>query len=67
MSLETADDVDRIRPPLQNTSSPSDNEPPEIKKLLEWQQARLARKLRGEHESFRLNLSQLVRPLSFVL
>lgn len=52
-----------LRPPLQNTSSPRDQEPlaDEFEKLRQWQEARLARKLRGEYESAVIHLSELVR------
>jgi outer membrane protein insertion porin family len=54
-----------LRPPLQNTSSPRDQEPfaDELEKLRAWQEERLARKLRGEYESAVLHLADLVRSL----
>jgi outer membrane protein insertion porin family len=50
----------KLSPPLHNTSAPRDGEPDDVKKLLEWQQKRMARKLQGQQESLGLHLSQLV-------
>ena len=51
-----------LRPPLVNTSSPSDKEPDEdLEKIRKWQEERIARKLRGEYESSVLHLTELVR------
>lgn len=58
-----------LRPPLHNSSAPRDQEPlaDELEKLRQWQEARIARKLRGEYESAVHHLSELVclfgRPL----
>jgi outer membrane protein insertion porin family len=49
-----------LQPPLQNTSSPRDKEPPEVEKVLKWQEERIARKLKGEYESAVVHLSELV-------
>lgn len=50
-----------LHPPLQNSSSPRDNEPDDIKLLRKWQEDRIARKLKGEYESAVLHLSELVK------
>ncbi|KAK0492788.1 surface antigen-domain-containing protein [Armillaria luteobubalina] len=47
-------------PPLQNSSSPRDQEPDDIENLLKWAEARRVRKLRGEYESAVLHLSELI-------
>ncbi|EPQ53872.1 hypothetical protein GLOTRDRAFT_13105, partial [Gloeophyllum trabeum ATCC 11539] len=49
-----------LKPPLQKTSAPRDNEPDELEKLKRWQEERLARKLRGEYESAVLRLTEVV-------
>ena len=51
-----------LRPPLANTSSPSDKEPnDDLERIRKWQEERIARKLRGEYESSVLHLTELVR------
>jgi len=52
-----------LRPPLVNTSSPSDKEPEpdDLEKIRKWQEERIARKLRGEYESSVMHLTELVR------
>jgi outer membrane protein insertion porin family len=52
-----------LRPPLQNSSSPRDQEPliDELAKLQQWQEERMQRKLRGEYESAVTHLAELVR------
>ena len=50
-----------LRPPLANTSSPSEKEPDDLEKIRKWQEERIARKLRGEYESSVMHLSELVR------
>lgn len=50
-----------LRPPLANTSSPSDKEPDDLEKIRKWQEERIARKLRGEYESSVMHLTELVR------
>lgn len=51
-----------LRPPLANTSSPSDNEPgDDLEKIRKWQEERIARKLRGEYESSVVHLAEFVR------
>ncbi|KIJ61488.1 hypothetical protein HYDPIDRAFT_169719 [Hydnomerulius pinastri MD-312] len=54
--------ADNIRPPLQPSDRPAHNEPsPEdLDKLRAWHEERLQRKLRGEYESERLHLAELV-------
>ena len=53
-----------LRPPLANTSSPSDKEPDgDLEKIRKWQEERIARKLRGEYESSVMHLTELVRVL----
>ena len=54
------EETPKLTPPMQNSSSPLDNEPEEIKKLLKWQEDRQARRMRGEYESAVLHLSELV-------
>ncbi|KAJ4472138.1 surface antigen-domain-containing protein [Lentinula aciculospora] len=49
-----------LKPPLQNSSSPLDQEPLEIQKLRKWQEERMTRKLRGEYESATLHLADLI-------
>ncbi|KII84672.1 hypothetical protein PLICRDRAFT_701821 [Plicaturopsis crispa FD-325 SS-3] len=51
-----------LRPPLQTSSSPRDGEPDpsDLQKLRDWQEQRIARKLRGEYESAVLQLAELV-------
>jgi outer membrane protein insertion porin family len=49
-----------LRPPLQSTSHPRDNEPDDLEKLKKWQEDRLQRKLRGEYESALLHLNEVV-------
>lgn len=55
----------RLKPPLQPSSSPRDKEPEpdDLKKLRKWHEERMAKKLRGEHESAVLHLSELVRKI----
>lgn len=50
-----------LRPPLANTSSPSEKEPDDLEKIRKWQEERIARKLRGEYESSVMHLTELVR------
>ena len=50
-----------LRPPLTNTSSPSDKEPDDLEKIRKWQEERIARRLRGEYESSVMHLTELVR------
>lgn len=54
-----------LRPPLANTSSPSDKEPDDLEKILKWQEERIARKLRGEYESSVMHLTELVRIFAY--
>ena len=50
-----------LEPPLQNSSNPRDEEPSEdLKKVLQWQDERLKRRLSGMYRSEVLHLSQLV-------
>jgi outer membrane protein insertion porin family len=51
-----------LRPPLQNSSSPRDEEPlaSDLEKLKQWQEERMQRKLRGEYESAVTHLAELV-------
>ena len=51
--------ADNIRPPLDNSSFPRDKE---LEKLLKWQKDRMEKRLRGEHESAVVHLSQVVSP-----
>ncbi|KAJ7098370.1 surface antigen-domain-containing protein [Mycena epipterygia] len=52
----------RLRPPLQNSSSPRDFEPDErdVEKIRKWQEERMAKKLRGEYESAVMHLSEVI-------
>ena len=52
-----------LRPPLANTSSPSDKEPDDLEKIRKWLEERIAKKLRGEYESSVMHLAELVRVL----
>jgi outer membrane protein insertion porin family len=54
-------DTPKLRAPLQNSSSPRDQEPVGIEKLMKWQDERVARRLRGEYESAVMHLSEVVR------
>ncbi|KZT22770.1 hypothetical protein NEOLEDRAFT_1137574 [Neolentinus lepideus HHB14362 ss-1] len=60
--MDAEDDLfsPRLNPPLQNTSASRDKEPDDLQKLKQWQEERLARRLRGEYESAILRLSELV-------
>ncbi|KAJ3802709.1 mitochondrial protein [Lentinula aff. detonsa] len=49
-----------LKPPLQNTSSPLDQEPVEVQKLRRWQEERVAKKLRSDYESATLHLADLI-------
>ncbi|TRM69340.1 surface antigen-domain-containing protein [Schizophyllum amplum] len=50
-----------LEPPLQNSSNPRDEEPSEdLKKVLQWQDERMKRRLGGMYRSEVLHLSQLV-------
>ncbi|KAJ3922691.1 surface antigen-domain-containing protein [Lentinula edodes] len=49
-----------LKPPLQDSSSPLDQEPIEVRKLRKWQEQRVAKKLRGDHESATLHLADLI-------
>lgn len=52
-----------LSPPLHNSSQPRDREPSDdLAKIIEWQQQRIARRLRGDYESAVIHLSHLVRP-----
>lgn len=53
-----------LKPPLQNSASPKDGEPEDINKILKWQEERIEKKLRGEHESAVLHLSEVVSTTS---
>jgi outer membrane protein insertion porin family len=52
-----------LKPPLSNSASPRHGEPDasDLEKVKQWQEERIARKLRGEYESAVLHLSDLVR------
>ncbi|KAG6334461.1 hypothetical protein ID866_4623 [Astraeus odoratus] len=54
--------ADSLRPPLHSTARPSDREPrkEDLAKLRAWQEERLQRKLRGEYESQRLHLAEVL-------
>ncbi len=65
--MELLGETPSLSPPMQNSSSPTDNEPDDIKKLLKWQDERQARRLRGEYESAVLHLSELVLGFSTFL
>lgn len=56
-----------LKPPLQDSSSPLDQEPIEVQKLRKWQEQRVAKKLRGDHESATLHLADLVCTAVFSL
>jgi len=49
-----------LKLPLHNSAQPRDKEPEDVKKLREWQQQRLERRLRGDYESAVIHLSQVV-------
>jgi len=49
-----------LKLPLHNTAQSRDKEPDDVKKLREWQQQRLERRLRGDYESAVIHLSQVV-------
>jgi outer membrane protein insertion porin family len=49
-----------LQSPLHNTAQPRDKEPDEVQRILEWQQKRIERRLRGDYESAVVHLSQLV-------
>ncbi|KAL1672467.1 surface antigen-domain-containing protein [Schizophyllum commune] len=50
-----------LEPPLQDSSNPRDEEPSEdLKKVLQWQDERLKRRLSGMYRSEVMHLSQLV-------
>lgn len=42
-------------------TSGADDDPDDAKKVLKWQEERIARRLRGQYESAALHLSNLVR------
>lgn len=51
-----------LRPPLADTSSPSDkglND--DLEKIRKWQEERIARRLRGEYESSVMHLTELIQ------
>ena len=52
-----------LKPPLQNTSAPRDQEPDaaDLEKLKKWHEERMARKLKGEYETAVFHLAELVR------
>lgn len=49
---------------MQSTRSPKDGEPTDIleEKLLQWQQARIQRQIKGEYQSQIFRLNELVSP-----
>jgi outer membrane protein insertion porin family len=50
-----------LHPPLQNSSTPRDDEPVgDLAKLQRWQDERMQRRLRGEYESAVTHLAELV-------
>ncbi|KAL9709920.1 hypothetical protein Ac2012v2_006980 [Leucoagaricus gongylophorus] len=49
-----------LKLPLHNTAQSRDKEPDDVKKLREWQQQRLERRLRGDYESAVIHLSQVI-------
>ncbi|KXN80814.1 SAM50-like protein SPAC17C9.06 [Leucoagaricus sp. SymC.cos] len=53
-------DLPTLRPPLHNSAQPRDKEPDELVKILEWQQKRLERRIRGDYESAIVHLSHLI-------
>ena len=61
LDLDEKVEAPPLRPPLANTSSPSDKEPDDLEKIRKWQEERIARKLRGEYESSVMHLTELVR------
>lgn len=60
-------DTPKLRVPLQNTSSPRDNEPLGLEKLMKWQDERLARRLRGDYESAVMHLSEVVGSFVYLI
>lgn len=57
-----------LKPPLHNSSRPSDKEPDDsdLDKIRKWQEDRIARKLRGEYESAVFHLTQVVGLFRFI-
>jgi outer membrane protein insertion porin family len=55
-----------LRPPLQNSSRPRDEEPlaDDLAKLQKWHEERMQRKLQGQYESAVKHLSEIVSILS---
>lgn len=58
--MEPKETTHTLKLPLQYSSSPRDKEPDDLQKLGQWQEERMARKLRGEYESAVLHLSEVV-------
>ena len=57
-------DVPPLKPPLHNSSAPRDGEiEVDLRKLKQWQEERIARRLRGEYESAVLHLAEVVSML----
>ncbi|QRV82046.1 small nuclear ribonucleoprotein hPrp3 [Ceratobasidium sp. AG-Ba] len=59
MSELDLDDESMRAPPFRNSSRPRDQD--ENEKLRQWQEERIARKLRGEYETYVRNLNELIR------
>lgn len=63
---ELRGEAHELKPPLQYSNLPRDQEPPGgLDKLMRWQEERLARKAKGEYESAVLHLADLVRHMVF--
>ncbi|KAF5369789.1 hypothetical protein D9758_001377 [Tetrapyrgos nigripes] len=57
---DSSDSLWSIRPPLQNSSNPKDQEPVELQKLRKWQQERMAKKLHSDYEHAIMRLSDVL-------
>ncbi|KAH6900840.1 mitochondrial protein [Coprinopsis sp. MPI-PUGE-AT-0042] len=56
----STDPTHPLKPPLHNSSAPRDKEPKGFDKLVQWQEERIARRLRGEYESAVMHLQETV-------
>lgn len=63
--IEDPTQTPSLKPPLQSTASPRDNEPyaEDVQKVLKWQEGRIARRLKGEYESAVVHLTEVVSVL----
>lgn len=60
---DASDNPFPLRPPLNNSAKPRENEPKEMEKLRTWYEERQKRKLKGEYESAVVHLSEVVCPI----